>query len=48
MAIINFKNAVMADGPIGYWRLGEPKGPNGYPWGTKDETLNGNAGNVIE
>src|SRR5262245_8575838 len=26
MAIINFANEVMADGPSGYWRLGEPLG----------------------
>jgi hypothetical protein len=26
MAISNFANEVLADGPIGYWRLGEPLG----------------------
>ena len=26
MAVINFANEVMADGPIGFWRLGEPLG----------------------
>ena len=49
MAIINFANAVMADGPVGYWRLGDPI-PNdySYPWGIKDETANGNGGAVID
>jgi len=39
----------MADGPVGYWRLGDqptPKKP--YPWGIKDETANGNDGAVID
>lgn len=26
MAVINFANEVLADGPIGFWRLGEPLG----------------------
>src|ERR1043166_5440943 len=49
MAIINFANEVMADGPIGYWRLGDqPKPTDPYPWGIKDETTNGNGGAVID
>jgi Concanavalin A-like lectin/glucanases superfamily len=47
MAIINFANEVMPDKPIGYWRLGEAKGPNGYPYGTSDASGNGNDGAVI-
>src|SRR5262249_35147578 len=40
MAIINFKTEVMADGPSGYWRLGEAPGS-----GTAaDETTNQNNG----
>jgi hypothetical protein len=52
MAIINFANAVMADGPVGYWRLGDPTppdDPHSYPWNNiKDETANGNVGAVID
>src|SRR6476659_5814303 len=47
MAITNFVNAVMADGPVGYWRLGEPTDSSGGPWITKDASGKGNDGNVI-
>ena len=46
MAIISFANAVMADAPIGYWRLGEDP-QHGYPWYPSDSSGNGNNGNVI-
>ena len=43
MAISNFANAVMADGPIGYWRLGDAVGSTG----ATDTSGKGNDGNVI-
>ena len=40
MAISNFANEVLADGPIGYWRLGEPLGSVS----AADASGNGNTG----
>ena len=40
MAVINFRNEVMADGPSGFWRLGEPLGS----MKASDETSNHNDG----
>ncbi len=40
MAVINFANEVMADGPSGFWRLGEPLGS----MTAADETSNHNDG----
>jgi hypothetical protein len=40
MAIQNYADEVMADGPVGYWRLGEPRGS----MTAADETRNHNNG----
>ena len=47
MAVINFANEVMADGPVGFWRLGEPLGSMTAADSSVNQmtgTLNGNNG----
>lgn len=44
MAIDNFKDEVLADGPIGYWRLRDPIAPAGSQQYAADATGHGHRG----